>query len=225
MSDKTMTRMRNWIATSGLAEGDRLPPERSLSNQFGVTRSEVRKSLLLFEAEGLLSRHVGRGTYLAKMPKTAGNAGIESAIAALSQTTGPVESMQARLALEPELAALAALHATPVQLRELRRLCQAMPVASSWGSYEHLDSQFHETIAQASGNTLLQSMHRIVNGVRLVVVWRKLDTPDRGPETGYHSFAEHDAILTGIERRKPEDARQAMLTHLNSTLNTMMARR
>ena len=151
MSDKILTRMRNWIATSGLAEGDRLPPERTLSNKFGVTRSEVRKSLLLFEAEGLLSRHVGRGTFLAKLPKAAGNAGIEAAISALSQTTGPVESMQARQALEPELAALAAMHATPAQLRELRRLCQAMPVASSWSSYENLDSQFHETIAAASG--------------------------------------------------------------------------
>ncbi|QPM90478.1 FadR/GntR family transcriptional regulator [Pseudooceanicola algae] len=225
MSDKILTRARSWIVNSGLAEGDRLPPERSLCTQLGMTRSELRKSLLLLEAEGLLSRHVGRGTYLAKLPKTAGNAGIETAISALSQTTGPVDSMSARQALEPELAALAALHATPAQLRELRRLCQAMPVASSWARYEQLDSRFHETIAEASGNTLLQAMHRIVNGVRLVVVWRQLDTPDSGPESHYHSFDEHQAILAGIERRKPDEARQAMYAHLNSTLQTMLARR
>ncbi|MBU2959266.1 FCD domain-containing protein [Citreicella sp. C3M06] len=225
MSDKIVTRTRSWIVNSGLSEGDRLPPERSLCTELGVTRSELRKSLLLLESEGLLTRHVGRGTYLARLPKGAGSAGIEAAIAALSESTGPIEAMAARLALEPETAALAALHATPAQMRELRRLCQAMPVASSWASYENLDSRFHETIAEASGNALLQAMHRILNGVRLVVVWRRLETPDRGPESDYHSFAEHDAILAAIERRKPDEARSAMLRHINSTLNTMMARR
>lgn len=225
MSDKILTRTRSWIMNSGLSEGDRLPPERTLCTMLGVTRSELRKSLLLLEAEGLLTRHVGRGTYLGASARGAGSAGLEATVAALSETTGPIEAMSARIALEPETAALAALHATPAQLRELRRLCQATPVASSWESYENLDSRFHETIAEASGNTLLQAMHRILNGVRLVVVWRRLDTPDRGPDSDYHSFAEHYAILAAIEQRKPDEARAAMLAHLNATLNSMMARR
>lgn len=125
MSDKILTRTRSWIMNSGLSEGDRLPPERTLCTMLGVTRSELRKSLLLLEAEGLLTRHVGRGTYLARRPGGAGSAGLEATVAALSETTGPIEAMSARIALEPETAALAALHATPAQLRELRRLCQA----------------------------------------------------------------------------------------------------
>lgn len=74
MSDKILTRTRSWIMNSGLSEGDRLPPERTLCTMLGVTRSELRKSLLLLEAEGLLTRHVGRGTYLARRPGGAGSA-------------------------------------------------------------------------------------------------------------------------------------------------------
>ena len=48
-----------------------------------------------------------------------------------------------------------------------------MRKATSWRSYEELDSEFHDIIAQASGNSLLHELHKILNGVRIVVVWRR----------------------------------------------------
>lgn len=131
--------------------------------------------------------------------------------------------MTARLALEPEIAQLAALHATPNQLRGLRKLADAMREASSWNHYEQLDSEFHGAIAAASGNSLLQSLHGILNGVRLAVVWRRLNTSDRGPDPSYHSFDEHDAILAALEHRDGAAAGAAMRAHLTSTLSLMTA--
>ena len=223
MSDKILVRLRNWIGGAGLSEGARLPPERELCATLGVTRAELRKALLVLEAEGTLQRHVGRGTFLARPARSSRSGSIDQTIAMLAETTGPSEAMQARLAVAPEIARLAAMHATPRHLRELRRLGQEMRAATTWSAYEALDGVFHEIIAVASGNALLQSLHRILNGVRLVVVWRRLNTSAPGPEPNYHSFAEHDAILNAIEKRDGAVAEAAMRAHLKSTLALMGA--
>lgn len=139
----------------------------------------------------------------------------------LAESTGPHEAMMARLALEPEMARLAAIHSSPKQLRELRRLTTAMRNAPSWMAYEELDSQFHNVLAEASGNSLLVALHRILNGVRFVVVWRRLSTPSVAPAPDYHSFDEHDAIVRALEDRDGAAAYKAMKAHLNSTLSTM----
>ena len=127
----------------------------------------------------------------------------------------------ARLALEPELARMAALHGSPRHLRELRRLATSMRNAPSWLTYEEMDSKFHDILAEASGNSLLHELHKIMNGVRFVVVWRRLNTPEIAPGADYHSFAEHDAIIEALERRDATGARMAMQAHLQSTLSTM----
>ena len=221
MSDRVLTRMRNWIGASGLSEGARLPPERALCAELGVSRAELRKAHLVLEAEGLLTRHVGRGTFLSKPQKASKGGGIEGTIAALAETTSPIEAMNARLVIEPQIARLAAMHATPKQLRELHRLAETMRKTTSWSNYETLDGVFHETIADASGNSLLQAVHKIINGVRLVVVWRRLNTSEPGPSDDYHSFAEHDAIIDALDRRMGSDAYRAMQAHLEGTLASM----
>jgi DNA-binding FadR family transcriptional regulator len=216
--------MRNWITGSGMVKGDRLPPERELCTILGVSRADVRKSLLVLEAEGALERQVGRGTFLSKTPRaTRGGGGIERVISELAETTGPVDAMNARMVLEPAIAQLAALNATPKQLRDLRRLAGGMRAAVSWGAYESLDAEFHEAIAAASGNTVLQALHKMLNGVRQIVVWRRLNPSDPGPAPAYHSFDEHDAILSALESRDAAAANAAMRVHLQSTLGAMTA--
>jgi len=222
MQDTVLIRLRNWIFGSGLTKGARLPPERELCATLGVSRAELRKALLLLEAEGMLVREVGRGTFLSKNPRaTRGNGGRDRAIAELAESTGPIEAMTARLALEPSIAKLAALHATPKQLRDLRQTSEAMRNATTWAAYEELDGDFHEAIAAASGNSLLQALHNILNGVRLAVVWRQLNTSDRGPDPSYHSFDEHDVLLKALENRDGPAASAAMQAHLQSTLAVM----
>lgn len=221
MNAQVHARLRGWIAASGLGEGARLPAERALCAMLGVSRAEIRKALLVLELEGQLQRTVGRGTFLLKPPEARRTVGAAVSIADLADRTGPHEAMMARLALEPELAGMAALNAAPRQIRELRGLSDAMRRAATWREYEALDAEFHNVIAEAAGNSLLHEVHRIVNGVRLVVVWRRLDTPEIGPPPDYHSFGEHDAIVAAIESRASAEARAAMLTHLRVTLATI----
>ncbi len=219
MQDKTLMRLRNWITDSGLARGARLPPERELSAALGVSRTDLRNAFLLLASEGLLDRHVGRGTYLTKSTRSQPKArGIEAAVSHLSETTGPTDAMAARLVLEPDLARMAALSATPLQLRRLRELAASMRVATSWSAYETFDYEFHSAIAAASGNAMLTALFEIVNRVRQVVVWRKLAPSDCGPDPSYHSFDEHDAILAALDHRDGAAAAMAMTAHLHATL-------
>lgn len=223
MNTKVLARIRTWISSSGLVEGARLPPERELCASLGISRAELRKALLVLEANGTLVREVGRGTFLAKKMELRKSGGAERTISDIAERTGPHEAMMARLALEPELARLAALHASPRQLREMRNLAVKMRSAANWRIYEEMDSEFHDVLAEASGNSLLHDLHKILNGVRMVVVWKRLDLPEDAPNSEYHSFLEHDAIVTALEKRSGADAFKAMQSHLRSTLSTMTA--
>lgn len=221
MASRVLSRVQTWIAASDLSEGARLPPERDLSATLGVSRAELRKALLVMESNGVIARQVGRGTFISKKPKQRKSDGTSDVVSNLAERTGPHEAMMARLALEPEMAKMAALHSSPRQLRELRRLASAMRAAPSWLAYEEMDSEFHDILAEASGNSLLHALHKILNGVRFVVVWRRLSTPSVAPSPDYHSFDEHDAIVSALEDRDGARAYKAMKAHLQSTLSTM----
>lgn len=215
----TLHRLQDWLAGVGFAPGDRLPPERELSQTLGVSRAELRKALAVLEIDGVLQRQVGRGTYLRRVD---GTSVADSAIPRLAEQTSPHEAMMARLTLEPELAALAAIHATPRQLVEARRLGEVMRTSKSWEDYERLDAEFHCAIAEAAGNSLLSELHRILNAVRVSVVWPRLAVPEGGPPADYHSFAEHDAILDALDRRDRTGAHAAMRAHLKSIRTTLL---
>lgn len=216
----TLDGLRDYLRDAGIKPGDRLPPERSLSETLGVSRSELRKALALMEANGFLDRQVGRGTFLTG-PQQALDGDLTS-ISLIAERTSPHEAMMARLALEPQLAGQAAIHASGRQIAKAEALAAEMRAATDWETYENLDATFHETIAHAAGNSLLAELHRIVNRVRIKVVWARLDVPEGGPPADYHSFAEHEAIVAALRRRDRAGAQEAMRAHLRSISATLL---
>lgn len=209
--------LRHWLSAAEVPESGRLPPERVLAAQFQVTRAELRKALAVLETEGRLRRHVGRGTFLAT-----GRGASRSRIDELAEGTTPRDAMQARLVVEPELARLAALNATTTQIAEMRSLSAQLRRVRSWSDYETIDARFHTLIAEASGSRLLVEIHHIINGVRRKVVWGHLNVRPVGPSADYHSFNEHDAIVSAIANRDRRGAAEAMRQHLNATISTLV---
>lgn len=207
-------RLLSYIEGNG---GERLPPERQLAAEFGVTRAEIRKALSRMETEGRLSRQVGRGTFIQTLQHE-----VLSDLDSLQRGTSPREAMEARLLIEPELASLAAVNATTEQIETMRRLADDMREASSWSAYEMHDGKLHKLIAAAAGNKLLAAVHDIVNGVRRAVVWKWLDTRPTRPPADYSSFAEHDVIIDAIEMRDRVGAMEAMRRHLRTTNEKLM---
>ncbi|BDA83334.1 GntR family transcriptional regulator [Aureimonas sp. SA4125] len=206
-----LDRLRDFLAEAALGDDGRLPPERELADQLGLTRASLRKALTTLQSEGVLWRHVGKGTF-------AGNRPIDTAcdVAAMARRTNPIEMMNARISFEPEIARVAALNATPAILSEMRQ-CMARAVdAPDWRQYEHWDNRLHRSIAEATQNSLLVGLLDTLNAVRREVNWGRLRADPKRPPVDHHSFAEHREIVEAIANRDTTGAAAAMRRHLQS---------
>lgn len=212
-----LTQLRAFIAASNLSPGLRLPPERELAEQLGVTRAELRKALAVLEAEGLLWRQVGKGTFYGARPAAA-----NATVTALARNTNPQEVMQARSALEPEITRLAALNATEQEIERMRQTSRRCREARTWRQYEAMDALLHHQIASASHNGLLIGLLDILNAVRRTVTWGRLRTEPERPPPDHHSFAEHDRIIDAIAARDLAEAEAAMRAHIETVARKLL---
>jgi len=206
-----LTQLRALLAQHDYPPGSRLPPERSLCKTLGVSRTALRKALATLEAEGQIWRHVGQGTFIGS--RAAPDSAVISQIAS---QTNPAQIMEARLAVEAELARLAALHANANDLAELELCIARSRAAENWRIYETWDNRLHRTIAEATHNPVLIALFDTLNTVRRTVVWGRLRPNKTKPAVDHHSFAEHDAIIQAIRERDMAQAAKAMRAHLES---------
>ncbi|MDO6667313.1 FCD domain-containing protein [Paracoccus sp. 1_MG-2023] len=203
-------RLREFLAEAGFSHSDRLPPERALVAEFGVTRAELRKALQVLEGDGLIWRHVGRGTFLGARPVH--NLGD---LAYLRDLARPVQLLEARMAIEPEIARLAALHSTVQDHDRLRHWAERARRAADWRMYEAADTNLHNAIAQAAHNKLLMHLFNEINTVKRAVLWNVERRSTRPPQDHF-AFPQHDAIIGAIEGRRPDTAVRLMRDHLAS---------
>ena len=214
-----LTRVRDFLATAALPDDGRLPPERELAQSLEVGRGALRKALATLQSEGVVWRHVGKGTFTGERP-------IDTVadINAMVQRTNPLEVMSARIAFEPEVARCAALYATAGQVAEMRSCMLKAQQAPTWRQYEQWDNKLHRTIGEASQNSLLLGLLDTLNAVRRAVTWGRLrDTPLR-PPGDHHSFEEHTRIVAAIADRDGAGAADAMRRHLRSVESHMRDR-
>jgi DNA-binding FadR family transcriptional regulator len=205
-----MKKLRTYLADQELALNGKLPAERQLCTELGLTRGRLRKAMAVLEAEGQIWRHVGRGTFFGPRPII-----NLSDVEYLSEHTRPSEVMEARLAIEPQLAKLAAVHGTTSNFAEMRRCKRLCKSAGEWRVYESWDNNFHQAIAKATCNKLLISLFDTLNIVRRSTVWGQLRST-KLPPADHGSFAEHDAIYDAVAARDSDLAADLMRKHLRS---------
>src|SRR6185312_5707076 len=100
--------VRDWITSAKLKEGDRLPTERALAEQFNINRNQVRRAFLELDRQGLINRHVGRGTFVGSAPRRAPVIGAPRGPAAEPAPDYSLAAiLQARSMLEPRIVQLA----------------------------------------------------------------------------------------------------------------------
>src|SRR5579862_7560976 len=119
--------VRDWITSAKLKEGDRLPTERALAEQFMINRNQVRRAFLELDRQGLINRHVGRGTFVGAAPRTSPAATARSAAGDSASTDfSPAAILQARSMIEPRIVQLAVATATLADLKRLEGLVDEM---------------------------------------------------------------------------------------------------
>ncbi len=207
-----VARLRSFIAEGGFGPGGKLPPERHLTDELEMTRTNLRKALDVLERDGLIWRHVGKGTFVAD---GAQRRSADSSIQLGRQLT-PFKMMRARLAIEPAIAREAAFNATGEALMRMQQALDRARAASSWDTYEAEDDRFHRTVAEASDNLLLLSLFDRLNEVRRAVAWGNVERQTVRPARDHPSFDQHDAIADAIAGRDPQRAYEAMRGHLRS---------
>jgi len=212
-----LTALRNFLTEQEIAVNGRLPAERELCNKLGLSRGNLRKALAVLEAEGLLWRHVGRGTYIGARPVL-----NLSDVEFLSSQTSPTAVMEARMAVEPQIARMASMHGTEANFSEMRRCNRRCKAARGWRVYEAWDNNFHQVIATATHNKLLISLFDTMNAVRRAVVWGQL-RQTKFPPKSHESFHEHDAIYEAIVSRNADQAAECMRAHLKTVHDRILS--
>jgi len=210
-TEQVVAHVRSLIERRALRPGDRLPAERDLALQIGVSRPTVRAGLRALAAMGVVQSRHGSGTYIPDGPPTLGSEPL-SFLAALHGFTRE-EMYEARRILEVGAAGLAAERASLEQLAAL-----AEEVASLFASMQDPqrflvhDINFHRTLAAASGNQIVAS---IVEMVSALYYERRRQTAARASDRDLRDAAEmHRRIYQAVRAKDPEAARQAMHEHL-----------
>jgi DNA-binding FadR family transcriptional regulator len=199
------------ISDGEYTPGARLPPERDLARQLGVSRPSVREALIALEVEGLLDVRVGSGIYVTHPLKRCRHDTLQG-------DSGPFEVIHARRLIEGECAALAAKSANAAQLRAIRE-AHASLVKQSKRHYNPLgaDRLFHVRIAEASGNSALVLVVQTLWDQRMGPLYRRLERKLEYPKMAAETVREHQTIVSAIARRDPRAARRAMRRHMDQT--------
>ncbi|MEL6288510.1 MAG: FadR/GntR family transcriptional regulator [Pseudomonadota bacterium] len=205
------SRLRHAVETGVFADGDRLPAERDLATSFGAARSTVRKALDHLETEGLVSRKVGSGTFVTYREAVQGAAGD------ISDLISPLQLIEARNALEPHIARLAAIHATQWDLAALERSVDDLEAASDdKDRWTRLDGEFHSTIARCARNPLLLQVYEHVNEVRGHALWGVMKDKILTAEQIQFYNVQHREISEAIRTRDPQAVTALIRAHLET---------
>ncbi|TDD92226.1 FadR/GntR family transcriptional regulator [Actinomadura rubrisoli] len=195
--------------------GAKLPTERALVERLAAPRSAIRRALSALERDGIIERQVGRGTFLTD---------VAIDIAGAPADSSPAEIMQARLLVEPQVAALSASMATQADLEGIGDCLAAGGASDDFASFESWDAKLHRSIAKAAHNGLLLTMYDVLNTARSLPVWGSLKSRTSTPERRRRYHAEHVEIVRALRDRDADGAGQAMRVHLQNVSENLLGR-
>ncbi len=208
--------LRRLISDGTFSAGSRLPAERELASQFGVSRPTIREAMIALEISGLVEVRSGSGVYVLEQ-------GDKAAPLEDSEAPGPFEILEARRLIESEACALAAARIDAAQLEALQRSLETMrqddlPVEQA----EAADQRFHCLIAEASGNSALSAT--------VAWLWRLRNESEIS--TRFHHrvrsegsrpiLEDHQRILQSLRDGDAGAARAAMAGHLQRVIDNLL---
>jgi DNA-binding FadR family transcriptional regulator len=213
------------LARREFRAGDKLPNERKLAVKFRTGRNTVRKTLVELEKEGKIERTVGRGTFVRPAPLVAAPLGVASVDGigsdVVARSASPLDLMQFRLALEPDIAAYSVERAGSADIERMQTAIDTSRSVKSLQEFEDLDDELHRTIAASCRNPLFLAAATLITAVRTQAKWgglKKCTLTDQ--LRGVHT-AEHVIIVDAIRRRDAGAAHEAMRQHLVNVSNMM----
>ncbi len=216
LPEQVARHLLRYITEEKLQPGDLLPSVASLASEFGVSRPVIREALKSIAALGVIEIVKGKGALGKKL-----DGDLLQIFFQRTMQTDPgslVALMQVRMPLEMQGAALASLHRTEEDVRQMEELvCELRENIHRPDRYITLDTAFHESISRASQNPIL---YALISAIRNAV--KESMAALRAKREAYGRLGEeqksHEAILEAIKSGNPDTARRAMDAHLTETL-------
>jgi DNA-binding FadR family transcriptional regulator len=206
--------LRTLIQSGEFVAGSRLPAERDLAKQLGVSRPSVREALIALEVEGWVEVRTGSGVYV--LDRAQHTQSAEKTIA--TTEWGPLELIRARRVVEGEMAAIAALQAKRKHLDAMRQALADMTRDASAGVLPlEGDRAFHSAIVESTGNVVLvETVHSFWDS-RRGPLFTRLGGYFETVQSWRSAIAEHTTILDAIAARDGPGARAAMHNHMDKS--------
>ena len=200
-------KLRRAIMEGAYVYRERLPSERELAEHFGASRSTVREALRQLEDMHLVSRRIGSGTFV--------NHDAEFGGSNIADVTSPLELIDVRFAIEPQMARLAVANATA---RELDHLAEALRRLESCGDDRELfsreDETFHLALAECTRNPLMVWLYGRINNVRGHKQWTSMKDTILSPERIRQYNEQHRALYEALRNRDTNSAVRLITAHL-----------
>lgn len=201
--------IREYCSDEGLDEGDRLPPERRLVEILDMSRTQLRRGLARLEAERVITRTVGRGTFLAQSHSG-------------DQDVSPRDVLVVRSMLEPVIVKLAVATATPADLDQVMEILEASEQAATPDQWETLDASLHMAIVRSTHNALVTDLYARITKARSGSVWGELKRKSYNQENRRAYERHHRTIVQALVRRDLVAAEEGVVEHLRYVSRVML---
>ncbi len=215
-AENVVAYVRELLTKGAVKPGDRLPAERELAHQIGVSRPSVRAGLQALAAMGVVEARRGSGTYISTGPPVLSSGPLQ--LLAILHGIPRAEIYEARRILEGRTARLAAQRATGESLAEISEEVMGM-FASTDDALAFLlhDIRFHRAVARASGNLVLSALVEMVSAI---FYEHRKETASRDRELRV-SAEQHRRVYQAIRDRDLDAAEREMDAHLLGALDRM----
>jgi GntR family transcriptional regulator, transcriptional repressor for pyruvate dehydrogenase complex len=210
VTDEAISTIKAMIVSGELKPGERLPPEKELSERLGLSRNSLREAVKSLEVIRVLDVRRGDGTYVTSLEP---HLLLEAMafVVDLHQDASVIEIFEVRRVLEAHAAGLAALRIDDAQLDGLSQLLASVDESTSLDDLVNHDLEFHRQITAASGNAYLSGLLDSLSSSTIRArVWRGIT---EGASTA-RTLSEHAAILAALRSRDPDLTRAALTMHV-----------
>jgi GntR family transcriptional repressor for pyruvate dehydrogenase complex len=211
LTDAAILQIKRMILAGDLRPGDRLPPEKELSESLGLSRSSLREAVKALEIIRVLDVRRGDGTYVTSLrPEVL--LGALSFVADVQQDSSVLQLLAVRRILEPEAAALATARSAPADAARLRALLDQVSATTPVDDLVAHDLVFHRSLCELSGNDYLTGLIDSLSGsTSRARVWRGL-TQDGAVE---RTLTEHRAIVDAVDSGDAGLVRALVTVHVS----------
>ena len=210
---KIVEQVLDLIKEGKLKPGDKLPPEQVLAENFGTSRPSVREALSALEILGITESRGGKGNFIKDTPRSPL---YEQEVMELEKEESPFEILEARKAVEIEIAELAGKKATLEDIDSISKSLNEMKEAEgNIPRMMELDGEFHLNIARAAHNNLLFSMMTYLNNLLKEKLWVNMKEKTWNlPGYPQKYLKEHTEIFNAIKNKDSKNARKQVYQHL-----------